>query len=431
MLESPTNKLDQNGQLGYKQAAGVVPGPAPAKPGSSLKESREHARYDELEAFRGFAALGIVIFHAYQHSRVGQTYVFENTPFHLLFRHLDAGVAWFFVLSGFLIFLPFARAALHQQGAASVRGYLIRRIFRILPLYYIAILVVWSVRFGGGSEQWFDLARHLTFTQIFESQHIFWTIGPAWSLAVEMIFYLVMAVIGPLVYTVCGCLATPQTRVLSLALFLVGLAGVSLGYKGWAFYIAHVPEEDYAVYFSFVSKLDTFVFGMLLALVVAIIPKSFKLPGSLALGLRLGGFGLMVFTFALRETNTFIWLYFHTLCGLAFLMILVSTVLSQKKTLWTKFLRLPVLQFVGLISYSLYMWHEPILIDLSDRFSVSFEAPNLFILSTALFVGIAIIAASLSYWGLERPATFLQRFFTRQGGMVERYPDQQKQLKSL
>jgi peptidoglycan/LPS O-acetylase OafA/YrhL len=185
------------------------------------------------------------------------------------------------------------------------------------------------------------------------------------------------------------------------------------------------------VYFGFISKLDTFAFGMLLALVVAVIPRSFKLPRSLALGLRLGGFGLMLATFAWRETNSFIWLYFHTLCGLAFLRILASTVLSPKKTVWGNFLALPALQFLGLISYSLYMWHEPILIDLSDRFAVSFETPNLFILSTALFLGISVIAAGLSYWGLERPATFLQRFFNRQGRMVERYPDQQRPLKGL
>src|SRR5689334_10929580 len=99
MLELPNNELEQGSQqFDIRLTTQAVPGPTPAKPANPIKISGEPARYDELEAFRGFAALGIVIFHAYQHSRVGQTYVFENTPLHIFFRHLDAGVAWFFVL---------------------------------------------------------------------------------------------------------------------------------------------------------------------------------------------------------------------------------------------------------------------------------------------------------------------------------------------
>src|SRR3954451_8865829 len=100
-------------------------------------------RFEEFEAYRGIAALLIVIFHAYQFSRQATrqtTYVYEDhAVLHHLFSNLDAGVAWFFALSGFLLFLPIARAALGSGLAQPARAFLIKRAIRILPLYYLAI----------------------------------------------------------------------------------------------------------------------------------------------------------------------------------------------------------------------------------------------------------------------------------------------------
>src|SRR5438045_4498932 len=93
--------------------------PAPAAGGVSPSEAAR--RFDGLEAYRGIAALLIVVYHAYQHSRLRSAYVYDGTPLHVLLRNLEAGVAWFFVLSGFLIVLPFARAAVHRRKAEDTR----------------------------------------------------------------------------------------------------------------------------------------------------------------------------------------------------------------------------------------------------------------------------------------------------------------------
>ncbi|MBA2264134.1 MAG: acyltransferase, partial [Chloroflexi bacterium] len=157
------------------------------------------------------AALLVVVFHAYQYSREGtgtSREVYTGTLLHLLFHNLEAPVAWFFVLSGFLLFLPFSRAAIEQRGLPSSRGFLLRRAIRLLPPYYLAIVTVWVWRFSGGEEQVRDLIAHLTFTQVFDRVHIFWTIGPAWSLAVEAQFYLLLAALGPVAYAACARLAT-------------------------------------------------------------------------------------------------------------------------------------------------------------------------------------------------------------------------------
>lgn len=203
----------------------------------------KNERFDALEAYRGIAALLIVIFHAYQHSRIGQTYVYESTPVHVILRNLDSSVAVFLALSGFLIFLPFAQSFLGQHPSPSARGFLIRRAIRILPLYCVAIVLVWTLRFSGGSEQWLDLLEHLTFTQIFDSQHIFWTIGPAWSLAVEVLFYLCVALTAAVLQNICNRLHSKRQRVILLISLLTTLIAASLAYKGWATMLPGSPRR--------------------------------------------------------------------------------------------------------------------------------------------------------------------------------------------
>src|SRR5205823_1503457 len=177
-------------------------------------------------------------------------YVYEGTPLHVLLRNLEAGVAWFFVLSGFLIVLPFAHAAVDRQSALSAWGFLVRRAIRLVPVYYVAILVVWALRYTGGPGQWRDLLEHLTFTQIFDQTHIFWTIGPAWSLAVEALFYLIVAVAGPLAVRACGRLDTSRARMAFLGGGAMALGIASVAYKWWAFAVAHIPTQNNPVYFG-------------------------------------------------------------------------------------------------------------------------------------------------------------------------------------
>lgn len=393
---------------------------------TATADKKETTRYEELEAYRGLAALGIVLYHAYQSSRASASYVYEDTPVHILFRNLEAGVSWFFALSGFLIFLPFARAAVEQGNPQSARGFLIRRAVRIIPLYFVAILVVWSWRYYGNPEQWLDLVEHLTFTQIFDPKFIFYTIGPAWSLSVEMIFYMLMVGLGPLAYWVCSKLKRPESRLwllfISLSLMLAG----SLLYKGWAYYIAAVPENDYPVYFGILAKFDNFAVGMLIAvLVVALASRKKPLFNRVgAWSLRLVALSLLVVTFCWRPELSFLNLYFHTISALAFGLILLSTVFGPSRSGWKNFFARPSLQFLGLISYSLYLWHEPILLYLDKRW-LSFYDPLGFVFSTLILIGISVGAAWLSYLTLEYPTMLLRHLFNRQGRLARRYPDQQ------
>jgi peptidoglycan/LPS O-acetylase OafA/YrhL len=383
-------------------------------------------RFDELEAYRGIAALLIVIFHAYQFSRaaLNAAPVYAGTAAHVVLSNLEASVSWFFVLSGFLIFLPFARAALARRSPQSARGFLIRRAIRILPPYYLAILVVWALRYSGGPGQWLDLFQHLTFTQIFDQEHFFWTIGPAWSLAVEVWFYLFLAVAGPLLYVACGRIAGPGGRVALLAGVAGALVLASVLYKWWALEVAGIPLDAWPVYFGPLARGDTLAMGMLLAVVVAATNGRALIGGAAALWLRVVGVALLVAAAALREQLQLAELFFYTVAGASFLLVLASTVVGPRGSRWERSLSWGPLQFLGLVSYSLYLWHEPILIGLGQQNLIIQQAPAAFPWNALALSTLAIGAGALSYYGVERPTMELRHLFTREGRLAPRYPEE-------
>lgn len=380
-------------------------------------------RFEGLDAYRGIAALLLVVFHAYQYSREGtgaQTYLYEGTPLHVLFGNLDMVMSFFFVLSGFLVFLPFARAAVDGGSPLSVRSFLIRRAIRILPVYYVAIVLVWTWRYYSSEEQWVSLLQHLTFTQVFSREHIFWTIGPSWAVALIVQFYLFVALVGPPAYRVCSRLATPRNRTVLLAGSALTLAAVSVGYKWWAIYVVGIPKENWPIYFGPLAKLDNFAIGMLLAVAVAATgrPKAGEPVPSL---LGLAGLTLMAGSIA-YSGDELVKLYSGTLVSLAFMLVLAATVLLSHSSPLLRVLELPPLRYLSLISYGVFLWHEPILIELGKHGFLIDQAPDAFTWNAIILITLSIVAGALSYGLIERPALRLRRLFGRERPMVQRYP---------
>lgn len=405
-----------------------APGSSTAAAGTSPQRPKA-PRFEELEAFRGLAALLIVVFHAYQYSRqaTAQTaYVYEGTPLHHVFGNLEAGVAWFFALSGFLLFMPIARAAIKQTPAQPARAFLIRRAIRILPLYYLAILTVWAWRYTGGREQWLDLLEHLTFTHIFDRTHLFWTIGPAWSLAVEVHFYIILAFAGPLLNRACGKIGTERSRALFLFAVVAGFGLLGAGYKWWAAFIARIPESNPPAYFGLQAKLDNFALGMLLGVIVAMVGGRQVVGRKGAALLRLTGCSLLVLMFSMRHVDSIphpisvLELYFHSLSALAFVLVIASTILGPQGSGWAKVLAKPALRYLGLISYSVYLWHEPILIELGRRGLLLNPAPEAFPMNAVILASLAVAVSAVSYWVIELPTMELRHLFASDRRLAQR-----------
>ena len=390
----------------------TAPATDPARPEAPSRPS--DARFPELQGQRGLAALCIVVFHVYQYDRSGPDArsPLEGTWAHPLVFGLDGMVDWFFVLSAFLLTLPYARALRDGRPLTSARDFLGRRAVRIVPLYLVAVLVVWVSRNPTLPGEWRDLLEHLTFTQVYDPTRIFWTIGPAWSLAVEVQFYVLVAVLGAVLTRTAARAATPARRRGPLVAAIAVLFAVSAVWWLVLGVVQDRPATDYPVWFGLPAKLAVFATGMAAAVLVVVVPRTLGRTATWAL--RAAGVGALVLTAVLlveRGSGSRDWA-FHVLCGLAFAAVVLAGALGRPAGPWHRTSAAGVLPWLGLLSYSLYLWHEPLLLHLSGNGLLPVPAQRAFLPTVAVVVPLAVLGAWASYWCIEYPTSHLRVFLS-------------------
>lgn len=121
-----------------------------------------------------------------------------------LISHFSFGVALFFVISGFVLALPFVRQHLHNGARVRLRNYYLRRLTRLEPPYIINLLVCFAVLLAVHRDAAGDYFRvffpHLLASAFYLHGPIFsgasWINGVAWSLEVEVQFYLLVPLLA-------------------------------------------------------------------------------------------------------------------------------------------------------------------------------------------------------------------------------------------
>jgi peptidoglycan/LPS O-acetylase OafA/YrhL len=191
-------------------------------------------RVPSLTGIRAVAALLVVATHAayttgkYTHGFVG-----------LAYSRMEIGVPIFFVLSGYLLFGPWVKAAATGTPGPSLKRYARNRFRRIMPAYVVTVLaayLVYHFRDGGPNpgHNWWGLFRNLTLTQIYTDNYGFVLLHQGltqmWSLAVEVAFYVALPVLAYLLMVVlCRRQWRPGSLLLGLGtLFALGLAWLVL-----------------------------------------------------------------------------------------------------------------------------------------------------------------------------------------------------------
>ena len=222
------------------------------------------ARSRELEGYRGLAALAIVAFHVCQYALANTT---TNPVFSLLTRFEVVDVL--FAMSAFLLTLSYARSAIDGDDPQPAGTFLFRRAVRILPLYWVGVVTVWAVRNPTLHADWVDLVEHLTFTQIFDQQRIFYTLGPTWSMSLEIFFYALLVVLGPAAVRLCRRLPSRRQRVRVLLGGCGALFAIPVVWNAVAFFGFHVSYDHWPVYFGPQSRFGAFAVGMALAVFAA------------------------------------------------------------------------------------------------------------------------------------------------------------------
>src|SRR5207248_2912751 len=162
-------------------------------PGAGLERAQRNAKFDGI---RGLCALGVLLFHVSFHS--GVMGFFWNTGDGFLGAityNLNVSLPPFLVMSGLLLYRPFARAIMTDKPRPSAKTFLVRRGMRILPAYWILCAVAIPLLNSYPGEGFWAKVRPFLLI------HTFWPksdeisgMSTTWFVTTEFTFYLLLPV---------------------------------------------------------------------------------------------------------------------------------------------------------------------------------------------------------------------------------------------
>ena len=351
-----------------------------------------------LDGLRGIAALTVFAIHVWIY-QLPNTVVLRRDSWEktVLFEGRVAFVM-FFVLSGYLLYRAFARAALREGEPVNVRSYLVRRAARIVPAYYVAILGTLALLWAAGDvpgRRLVDAAQvplFFVFGQNYSPDTLLKLNAATWTLAVEVAFYLMLPVIGWLALRRCRGSVGRQALLLG-GLAVAGLAWNALDYAaGWGPVASHSPP----------SFLPYFACGMLVALLVESrrARNAAPLGRGVSVALASGAVAVLLLNgwWHANFANDIVAMEVLADVGaaLAFAAIIAALVLGTGTGLHWMGSR--PLAWVGEITYGFYLWHIPLIVC----------ARGLGILPSGIVLGLVVLPVAIAfgaaswYW-IERP----------------------------
>lgn len=305
------------------------------------------------------------------------------------------GVLVFFVISGFLITSLLLNER-ERSGTISLRNFYLRRVLRIFPAMYVLVLGLCVATLLG----WIhldgrDFAVAATYTVNYLG-HPPWWIGHLWSLSIEEQFYL----LWPL-----GLLVLRPRRALLFAIAAIFIGPLVRGLVRE--YVGHVdPASALAGTSIFPAMFDYLATGCALAMLR---PWLLRQPWYLRIT---GSRWLLLAVPLVLAINKF---SNHTLVMLAgspvlnvCLALLIESATRHERSLVGRCLNWRPAVFIGVLSYSLYLWQQPFLNRHSDAWINAFPEN----------VAFAFCAALMSYFIVERAFLGLRRRLRHRGERV-------------
>jgi peptidoglycan/LPS O-acetylase OafA/YrhL len=361
--------------------------------GSIAATDGEGLRFRGFNALRALAALGVVAAHTLTTSPLTSVpkFVVEN---------MATGVALFFVISGFLLWRPFA-ASLGDRAKVSVKRFFANRALRIVPLYTVVVLVVFFATEAHPADALLKLVRALSFTGVYTGDDL---LPVAWSLDDEVAFYLLL----PVLFLVLMAWRRPRQR-LMLGVGIIGALSLM------SLVALALRPQDQAITGGPLTKFHLFGLGMLLASLHVRWPRYGLSPRMLALGAAGVIVAFSASGFAYQQH-----LYlFNPVCGVASFLLVGITAFSGPQARLTRVLSLRPLVFLGEISYGIYLWHEAI-------HHVLFNEGVLSSSYVPGFLEIAVCTIALAtgtYYLVEKPALRLKNLWAVPRSATSRLPE--------
>jgi len=354
----------------------------------------------ELDALRFFAFLGVFIFHAAP--RTMDFYNAAGYPHWLssllisIFGAGAYGVDLFFALSAYLITSLLLRER-SATGALDLRGFYVRRILRIWPLYlaFVAFAAIFAALVPG---QHLPM-KYVVGYSLLAGNWIYAFYGlpasfatPLWTVSIEEQFYLAWP------------LALRKASVRTMAAIALGLLAVANAWRVWlAVTAAPVERIEYNTF----TRLDPIAFGILIALFGHKLPcftrqqRAAMLGGGVATWVAVFAFTV---TFGVSTVTTWRMALGHPFTALASVVVLLSVLGSQHG-----FLRNQGLLYLGKISYGLYVLHE--FAHFCAMRIVPASTPGMVLAQSIVGLALTIVLAAASYRWLESPFLRLKERF--------------------
>lgn len=323
-----------------------------------------------------------------------------------LFKSGFLGVTVFFVLSGYLI-TGILISEVEEEGTIDLKNFWLRRIRRLVPaVMSMAVVIIFvsavvnRIIFTKGCKDF--LASVLGFNnwwQIFNKVSYFEAAGVpspfthCWSLAIETQFYLIYPLI------LLGIYKLVKSREEGRAKRGLLFAGVTLMLALISVILMIVlfdPQQDASrVYYGTDTRAFSLLFGALLAILwdYRMVPRRLSASVNMVLG-SVSFAVLLVMTIAINGSSNF-WYRGGQFVGTILTVLVIYTVLGRKTWL-SRFLSNPVLKWIGDRSYSIYLWHYPIILLISKGIKASWWI-------ILIEIVLSVVLAELSYRFIETP----------------------------
>lgn len=323
-----------------------------------------------------------------------------------LFKSGFLGVTVFFVLSGYLI-TGILISEVEEEGTIDLKNFWLRRIRRLVPaVMSMAVVIIFvsavvnRIIFTKGCKDF--LASVLGFNnwwQIFNKVSYFEAAGVpspfthCWSLAIETQFYLIYPLILLGIYKLVKSRGEGRTNrglLFAGVTLLLALISVIL------MIVLFDPQQDASrVYYGTDTRAFSLLFGALLAILweYRMVPRRLSASVNMVLG-SVSFAVLLVMTIAINGSSNF-WYRGGQFVGTILTVLVIYTV-SGRKTWLSRFLSNPVLKWIGDRSYSIYLWHYPIILLISKGIKASWWI-------TLIEIVLSVVLAELSYRFIETP----------------------------
>lgn len=378
-----------------------------------LDDARARPSLSYVESCDGLRTMAVLIvawFHIWQQSWLfpGLTLLGRDISLDPLVRSGYMWVDMMILISGFCLYLPWARMRYEGGEPARPMDFYVRRLARIHPSYLLTIAVMFAVAVA--TNAYFDkahmvrdLVSHLTYTHMFfyDAYYASNLGGALWTLAIEMQFYLIFPLLARAFYRL------PATT-------FAAMVAIALGFRGWV----GTSFKDVSMFFNQLpAYLDTFALGMMAASVHAALAqkKHGALSRILCSALTIGVLPLLwqvvraqascpnVEAIRLGQMNNRLAM---GLLGACFLVSSANAGLVLRRILGN-----PITKFFSGVSLQFYIWHQTIAVWLITYRVIpsEYENPNWagdpvwqMRYTIACFALPLLVAAAITY-GFERP----------------------------